>query len=33
MLRWLKTFVVSDEEKAPMTASDRDQDDERERNR
>jgi hypothetical protein len=31
MLRWLKTFVVSDEEKAPMTASDRDQDDERER--
>jgi hypothetical protein len=30
MLRWLKTVVVSDEEKAPAMASDGDQEDERE---
>ena len=30
MLRWLKTVVVSDEEKAPMMASDGDREDERE---
>jgi hypothetical protein len=31
MLRWLKTVVVSDEEKAPDEASGRDQEDERKR--
>jgi hypothetical protein len=31
MLRWLKTVVVSDEEKAPVEASGRDQEDERKR--
>jgi hypothetical protein len=30
MLRWLKTVVVSDEEKAHVMASDGDQEDERE---
>jgi hypothetical protein len=30
MLRWLKTVVVNDEEKAPVMASDGDQEDERE---
>jgi hypothetical protein len=30
MLRWLKTVVVSDEEKAPVMVSDGDQEDERE---
>jgi len=30
MLRWLKTVVVSDEEKARMTASGRDREGERE---
>jgi len=30
MLRWLKTVVVSDEEKASLEASDGDQEDERE---
>jgi hypothetical protein len=29
MLRWLKTVVVSDEEKAPVQVSGRDQEDER----
>ena len=31
MLRWLKTVVVSDEEKAPVEASGGDQEDERKR--
>jgi len=31
MLRWLKTVVVSDEEKAPAEASGRDREGERER--
>jgi hypothetical protein len=31
MLRWLKTVVVSDEEKAPCEASGRDQEGERKR--
>ena len=31
MLRWLKTVVVSDEEKAPVEASGRDREGERER--
>jgi hypothetical protein len=31
MLRWLKTVVVSDEEKAPVKASGRDREGERER--
>ena len=31
MLRWLKTVVVSDEEKAPEKASGRDREDERKR--
>jgi hypothetical protein len=31
MLRWLKTVVVSDEEKASLEASGRDQEDERKR--
>ena len=31
MLRWLKTVVVSDEEKAPVDASGRDREGERER--
>jgi hypothetical protein len=31
MLRWLKTVVVSDEEKAPTEASGRDREGERER--
>jgi len=30
LLRWLKTVVVSEVEKAPVTASDGDQEDERE---
>jgi hypothetical protein len=30
MLRWVKTVVVNDQEKAPMMASDGDQEDERE---
>ena len=31
VLRWLKTVVVSDEEKAPVKASGRDREDERKR--